>query len=91
MEKNEAKMPSSRRIAGNCRIGFLVLHEVETGLVYYVSTNSSPSERILTEFTADDINSNQRFPPSDSDFLQWDKGNSEGNETHLDFYTVQGK
>jgi hypothetical protein len=86
-KQSDIRLPEFRRIARECPIGSLVLHEVEAGRVYYVEEN----QKILTEFTSHDIDDNQHLPDRDPDFLEWTKGNGDISGPQFDFYTVRGK
>lgn len=80
----------ARRIARECPVGFVVVHELEDDRVYYRHVHSD--EEIETDFKRQHIHiASHVFPPGDPDFLEWNRGNSETHGTNVNFYKVKGK
>lgn len=80
----------ARRIARECPVGFVVVHEVKNDRVYYRHVHSDKEKE--TDFTARHIRiASRELPSGDPDFLEWDRLNSEAYGTDFNFYKVKGK
>ncbi|MBS1853330.1 MAG: hypothetical protein JST79_20715 [Acidobacteria bacterium] len=86
----QSKVERAKKIANECPVGYLVVHDCETGRVFYKDTNSDRT--ISTDFTEDDIQiAHRMLPPSHPTHLAWDRLNSTISEPRYVVYTARDK
>ena len=90
LNRSREKVEQAKRVAEECPVGFLVVHDTETKRVFYKDTNSAREES--TDFTEDDIYIASRLlPASHPDHLDWDRLNTTASGQKYEVYTARGK
>ena len=90
LNRGPEKVEKAKRVAKDCPVGFLVVHDTEAERVFYKDTNST--REISTDFTDDDIHIASRLlPMRHPDHLDWDRLNTTAAGQRYEVYTAQGK
>ena len=91
IRKVDADIVQARRIARNCPVGWLIVHEIGTGRVFYRKTTTGEEktgiERMETNFTEKQLSIARGFVEGDPDHLHWDARRS---TEQYDVYTTRG-
>jgi hypothetical protein len=90
LNRGRDKVEKAKRVARDCPVGFLVVHDTEAQRVFYRDTNSV--REISTDFTEDDIHIASRLlPAGHQGHLDWDRPNTAAAGRRYEVYTAQGK
>jgi hypothetical protein len=80
----------AKRVAEECRVGFLIVLDNEEQRVFFRDANST--REVPTSFTEDDIYiASKLLPLHHPCHLAWDKVNSTAAGPRYDVYTAPGK
>lgn len=90
--KVDVEIVQARRIARNCPVGWLIVHETGTDRVFYQKAGTGEKktgiDRIETNFTEEQLSIAHGFVEGDPDHLYWDARRS---TEKYDVYTRIGR
>lgn len=91
IRKVDVDTVQARRIARNCPVGWLIVHEIGTDRVFYRKAGTGEEktgiDRIETNFTEEQLSIAHGFVEGDPDYLCWDARRS---TEQYDVYTRRG-